>query len=349
MPLSANTLQDLFLREVDIGEELRVVPPFKNILEWNTEEAPELDPRHCYRAYKSKVYRRPLRMRTLPLEPGARGFIAAQDSHGILALYGSNARPEWTFFPLAAEEQILDVFVREWEREMIGMPPALMVRILSSTFHVNMLIGDKVRTTAGRSYTFGSYIPARKRRLLRFVPLKTRADGVVSGLYFNAIGPEHDAIYDLAITCRPHPDIQLASSLPMHPQFPESTEDTIFHGWYATSASLNDIAQIQLCKDTSVEEKCCIGLLIHYNNGSCESVGQWRWDFKTDEFLFAQESMSYLWFKMNENETRILDIGLKASSSTDTSNPDDMRQEKHLRGDIVWWFTGSRDRLAFVP
>ncbi|KAL8932671.1 MAG: hypothetical protein Q9216_006733 [Gyalolechia sp. 2 TL-2023] len=363
--------QDLFLRDLDFGEELQIVPAVNNIIEWDTPEAPGLDPRHCYLGYKPQPYRRPLRMKSMPLEAGTRGIIAAQDSHGILALYawhpnadigkiyedqlyfiyrvGSNARPTWTFFPMRAEEQVLDIFVREHEPRMTVAGPALVVQPTLLHIHTDMLTVDKVRTTAGRSYTFGSHIPGSSQHYIRFVPLKSRADGVVSGLYFNAVGPEHEAIYDLAITCRPHPDIHLAWTRPMQPGLPDLPDEVTRRRWYATSASLNDIAQIQVCRDVPVEGRCCIGLLIYYNDGSCESVGQWRWDFEVDEFVSAQGSMLYLWFKMNDKNTRLLDLGLEASSSTDVSNLEDMRQKVPLRGTIVWCFSDDTVRLTFIP
>ncbi|KAL8830487.1 MAG: hypothetical protein Q9170_005716, partial [Blastenia crenularia] len=339
---------DLFLRDLDVGQELCVIPPFKNVLEWNAPQEPTINPTMCYRTHPLRKCEGPARMRLMSLVPSARGIVAAETARGIFALYAwhpevehrkiydhqlyfdivreNHPYPKWTFFPMTAEEQILDVFIREKPTKNNLSFPALVIL-----------------TTSGRSYTFGPYIDPTYRIYYRFIPLKERADGVVSDFFFNEIGWEQNHIVDLGIACRPYPDVQIPSLSPQQPIFPGMPEGAPCSEWFASSASLANILRIQKCYNTVEEIKACMGLLIHYRDGTCDSLGQWRWDHEIEDCQQVEGDHKVFGFKLIEKgrRTRIQDVTLVLPSpidpNTGADKADDLYQWGPFEGTIVWW------------
>jgi hypothetical protein len=50
------------------------------------------------------------------------------------------------------------------------------------------------------------------------------------------------------------------------------------HDWFMTKASLSRALGIRLCEDLSHQKRRCLGILVHYEDGYIEALGQVRWD-----------------------------------------------------------------------
>ena len=138
MILCADTIQDLLLRDVSIGQNPFLDSAFKDIVEWNVPEAPEIDPKHCYHTPRSTGNGGPTRMRWIPLGRGISGIVAAHGFQGILTLHAwydssdvksiYNDHPyitedtQWMFFPIGAEERVSEVWIRQSPYETAPSP-----------------------------------------------------------------------------------------------------------------------------------------------------------------------------------------------------------------------------------
>ncbi|KAL8741061.1 MAG: hypothetical protein Q9190_006290 [Brigantiaea leucoxantha] len=119
-PINLGLAEDLLLRDVSIGQKPFLDPAFKDIVEWNVPEAPEIDPKHCYHTSRLIGNAGPTRMRWIPLGRGLSGIVAAHGFQGMLTLhawYDSSdiksiysdhpyitGDAQWMFFPIRTEE-----------------------------------------------------------------------------------------------------------------------------------------------------------------------------------------------------------------------------------------------------
>lgn len=136
--LALTLLQDLLLRDVSIGQKPFLDPAFKDIVEWNVPEAPEIDPKNCYHTSYSTGNGGPLRMRWIPLGRGLSGIVAAHGFQGMLTLHawydGSDSKSiyndhpyitedaQWLFFPIGVEEYVSEVWIRQSPYETAPSP-----------------------------------------------------------------------------------------------------------------------------------------------------------------------------------------------------------------------------------
>ncbi|KAL5359888.1 hypothetical protein BJX96DRAFT_174774 [Aspergillus floccosus] len=119
-----------------------------------------------------------------------------------------------------------------------------------------------LQTTRGRYALFGEY-PAhgwvRNQSAYEFLPLTHPEDGLDSSLCRNGFDPDSSFISGYGVTCDPT----------IAPKSPAS------------------LSHVQACWSVARYYRRCLGLLLHYEDGSCESVGQFRWDQRISERIQA--------------------------------------------------------------
>jgi hypothetical protein len=130
--------------------------------------------------------------------------------------------------------------------------------------------------------TFGPYAPLNKRYLLRFKPLVADEGGVVSGICHNGLDPGSPYISIFGATCDPRrlaENARIGDSRPFQARLnnPLGSRGHTW-SWYMTKAPLRGLSEVQVCQDRDQLHRPCIGLLLYYEDGLVESLGQIRID-----------------------------------------------------------------------
>ena len=89
------------------------------------------------------------------------------------------------------------------------------------------------------------------------------------------------------------------------------------------------------CRNTSEECRRCIGFLFTYLDGSCQAVGQWRWDFGIDSIMLKNSGSALIRYQENESKTRILAVEIQASTEG-LPMYNDTWECHPLEGQIIW-------------
>jgi hypothetical protein len=104
---------------------------------------------------------------------------------------------------------------------------------------------------------------------------------------------------------------------------------------YFSRASLKDLSQVEICKVSKPSPRC-IGLLLHYGNGSREVVGQYRWDHCTSHDIRGCKTVSFQWAESKDSRAYLTDIRFSGMLSGNWT----------LEGEIVWWFNWAEDFIS---
>lgn len=182
----------------------------------------------------------------------------------------------------------------------------------------------QVKSTLGRSYTFGPYQPDQQSLCLN----KNNRE-FVSGICFNKPQLNHRAITHIGITCKPYEFSEKYSALSSrHLECPERLNR---HKWFLSNASLKDIAKIQLCRDDRWPNQPYVGILITYKDESQTALGQWRWDASLEIIPF-DDKFQFMHYKSCHHAIIGIEFHIESAITEVTWS------KARLHGEIFWWF-----------
>lgn len=140
---------------------------------------------------------------------------------------------------------------------------------------------SKVRTTLGRTATFGPSLSERQQGNHEFYPLVDNGSGIISGIFHGGPNPaSRGCISETGVTCNGQrcsklPDLETPFILYNMLPFPVP-DGPPTPGWYVTNAPLEGLLKVQVCRDQEQRHRPCICLLLHYKTGQVKPLGQIR-------------------------------------------------------------------------
>lgn len=117
--------------------------------------------------------------------------------------------------------------------------------------------------------------------------------------------------------------------------------------WFYSSASLAGVVRVdvgQLC-EAGVDH--CIGLVLHYQDGHRETLGQWRPDFPSSIIAPADFLIFYLGKTKNNKRTVQTVRTSKSCLSAERLGGRKVVQVP-LAATLVWWFQSDETRLRVI-
>jgi hypothetical protein len=111
-----------------------------------------------------------------------------------------------------------------------------------------------------------------------------------------------------------------------------------------TKASLSRALGIRLCEDLSHRDRRCLGILLHYEDGSIEALGQVRWDKNISSETIPIQEFEY---RLHLGQRPFVTCRGRSHWTLEG-----LEEEEHgwknvpTSGTIVWWFCSRGDRLV---
>ncbi|EFR03108.1 hypothetical protein MGYG_06103 [Nannizzia gypsea CBS 118893] len=245
---------------------------------------------------------------------------------------GTKMKPiYWIFFPINIGESVEAAWVRRVKNiHELASSPILVIR-----------------TTFGRTATFGPHIPTELLRRYAFHPLVSGNDGVISGICHDGLDPERGQISEFGVTCdKSHRAGAITLEPPFErydaPRIPRRTGSPTTT-WYLTKAPLEGLLRVQICRDREHVLKPCIGLLLYYKCGRVESLGQFRWDQDISSEAFPPICVR----KGNYNDNGYIIQDIQTASRCRNANERNGEwRELPQTGTITWWFGHLGDAIT---
>ncbi|PKY04434.1 hypothetical protein P168DRAFT_236040 [Aspergillus campestris IBT 28561] len=345
----------LFIKRIQLERELRGVPYI-----WSTPCPPTVPLTSFYRASRKSLGN--VRVHYIKFDPHVRGLLACCTQYGLVGIHGLTdtsttfrafvdlmyrRRPEshkhWMYFPFNPQESIIAAWVRRLVFGNHGNCPPLLL------------------TSRGRTITFGPQLPSDVYGPYRYELLGGIRDGPISGIFHDglnlapnfeldeSIGSyyNHDANYikDIGVTCDNESSVEARKTLPanihMDPPTFAPDGDRLAGTWYMTSASLCNIAKAQICRDTDQSHRPCLGLLLYYDDGHMEAIGQIRWDRDVSEEV---DRPTYIVNAVIDGKNYIKDV-LNRVYGSELTRGESTWQNLPASGTIRWWFSERGDQI----
>ncbi|EZF12473.1 hypothetical protein H112_06592 [Trichophyton rubrum D6] len=264
----------------------------------------------------------------------------------------------WMYFPINDGEQI----EAAWVRKIKGLYGQMSNPVLV------------IKTTFGRTATFGPYHREDYRRKDELIPLVKDSDGTISGFIHDGLDTDKHEISLFGLTCRNQdgndndngndpsddhhddhehepsdnnngtklspPPVENYISPP-----PYAADGLQALNWYMTEARLDGVCRVRACRDLEQAHNPCIGVLLYYDNGRAETLGQIRWDQEVSQDINVPVRLRR--GKLDGNPY-VADIqGMAAAGCGPTEGePGDEWLELPRTGTMVWWFCISRDIIS---
>lgn len=192
----------------------------------------------------------------------------------------------------------------------------------------------QVKSTLGRSYTFGPYQPDQQS----FYSNKNNREFVRESISTNR-NSTTVPLSHVGITCKPFEFSEKYSSLSFrHLKCPEKLNR---HEWFLSNALLEDIAKIQLCGDDCLPNKPYVGILIIYKDESQTVLGQWWW-YASLEMIPFDDKFQFMQYKSCHNTIIGIEFQVESAITEVTWS------KGPLHGENFWWFNRvSNSNLEF--
>lgn len=171
------------------------------------------------------------------------------------------------------------------------------------------------------------------RRHMTLERLNGTPDGHVKSIYYNDLRPKC-VDQDLRVAVVSTKEVTV--EVPENPPWPISRVPdfckTAGQEWYHSQAKLGNVQSIDTCKHRTSGD--LLGMLLHYEDGTREAVGQWRFDYVIE--AITQQNVAYLaQFHLQYNDgipcVRNLMFRRRPPSRAWVTIP--------MRGYLVWWFS----------
>ncbi|WEW56791.1 hypothetical protein PRK78_002245 [Emydomyces testavorans] len=331
--------------------------PFRKRRIWSSPNPPKFQPRNVHHTRNS------CRLHYVKLGAEVQGLVVCCFDAKILGIYGfsgmskafktftslMNRRPicrqkYWFFFPINPGEFIEAAWIRKlksirgtcYNPILVVSPKSPLLSLHNSPI--------EIRTTLGRTITFGPHSPAHMQHLYKFRSLVKDGDGVVSGIFHDGLDPKAWCVSEVGVTCEHQGRTSVLDSGPTfdHYSAPPTSlrEGSPETSWYMTKASLEGLLRVRVCRDKRESHHPCCGLLLYYQDRRIESLGQIRWDQGLSHELLAPIHIEISNF---DGKNYVKDIyGATADGGLKLGIGGLQLPE---RGTIVWWFGRLGDRI----
>lgn len=175
-----------------------------------------------------------------------------------------------------------------------------------------------------------------------FQPLVKPSDGLISGIFHNYLESDNEHIADFGVTCEPIQTVEREVTAPSMGSYSLPSKATgrriSLLSFYMTKAPLDNIEEIQICRNREKSQNRCIGILIYYSNGEVEAIGQIRWDQEISEKIHVPIQVQ----TVTEGERSIVRDIQTLSHSHDEK---DDWQKIPDSGTIAWWSSPLGDEI----
>lgn len=219
--------------------------------------------------------------------------------------------------------------------------------------------------------TFGPHDPALHARFIfKFYSLVKHGDGVISGICHNGWDPASIYLSEIGVSFH---SSSHRGSIDQTPEERESrrpagqNQGTILEpesrprvdsylpppllfrssplSHYMTKAPLQGLIDVQYCRDTKLPHRPCIGLLLYYDDGGIESLGQIRWDRKMSDRIFAPVCLLR---GIEDGKHYVKDVrAITGPSSKRIEEAEDWLGIP-THGSLIWWFGHLGDHLTLL-
>ncbi|OJJ67122.1 hypothetical protein ASPBRDRAFT_59125 [Aspergillus brasiliensis CBS 101740] len=326
-------------------------------IKWTSPSSPDFHARNFV------SHRQEHRLHYMALDPPVQGLLvcsAAGQTVGIHAFSGTNQAfkkfvdsadrrvkkirlrdslvhvvkescPYWFYFPLNDQEDIQGAWIRNW-RQPQGEAKEIFTDALM------------LRTSLGRSVTFGPVYPDRYTDDCDYIPLVRNTDGPISGIFHDGFDPVKDCIQVCGATCDSPRDDKAPVLLPWRNAIrpPGVNPDDDRYPWFKTNATLRGLTKVQVCRDRTQPHHPCLGMLMFYADGHVESSGQIRWDYGLDEEICGPIMV----VKGVVNGKLFVKDIQSAKDEVESTVRSPGRHILPAEGLFVWWFSELGDRLT---
>ncbi|ODM19629.1 hypothetical protein SI65_04614 [Aspergillus cristatus] len=240
----------------------------------------------------------------------------------------------WLYFPINDGEFIRAAWVRRVKRmDGSGAMPILVIE-----------------TSLGRTMTFGHHVPARLRHLYDYLPLVKNGDGVITGIFHNGLDPQASKfrsgkISVFGVTCNEKQYRSQALNpepTPIHLDAPQLPGCNPGLAWYMTKARLEGLCRVRVCRDREELHQSCLGLLLYYEDGHLESLGQVRWDRDLEHEVLAPFRVENV---VVGGKNYIKDVR-KDAAYTGNFLKESKWQSVPRYGTLIWWFGHMGNRIT---
>jgi hypothetical protein len=109
-----------------------------------------------------------------------------------------------------------------------------------------------------------------------------------------------------------------------------------------TKAPLQGLSKVRVCRDCSNPHQLCLGLLLYYEDGHIEFLGQIRWDCN-----LAREALAPICIGSSDWKQYIKDVR-EAADCTEDASRGIIWQRLPQSGTIYWWFGCSADVITIL-
>jgi hypothetical protein len=168
-------------------------------------------------------------------------------------------------------------------------------------------------------------------------------DGMVSGIFHNAVETKKDFISLCGVSCDPHTVKREAVS----PKLPSCTKPSLAGtrslDWYMSKASLHDCCGLRFCIEQHTGRQRYIGLLIYYGHGSQEALGQFRWDLTVTEMVLPNQAQYHNNVIQGKHRIRWSLSEAKSDCQNETC-----WKALPPSGIMFWWFGPHGEQLRIV-
>ncbi|KAL4808050.1 hypothetical protein BDV18DRAFT_158168 [Aspergillus unguis] len=304
---------------------------------WSSPNPPQVQPWNIYSVQKN------YRLTYLETGDEVQGLFVCCTNSGIKEIYAapravgdlqsfikpiihhtSNSDAHWVYFPINVGETIDNA----WVRKTRGMTGAAAQPFLT------------IRTSFGRLVTFGPQPPANMRILYECRSLRRAGDGAILGFIHDGLDYGNPSILTFGVTCDPAVPVKDPQPEPPFPLYKPPPipyrRGSPANTWFFSKARLESLHSVQACHDRQKAHRPLIGLLLHYDDGHVESVGQFRWDQEITPDILAPVHIQYGFTK----EGRYL----KTIETREQEKSDWYKVP--LSGTLVWWFGHLGEEIA---
>ncbi|KAE8338391.1 hypothetical protein BDV24DRAFT_176815 [Aspergillus arachidicola] len=256
-----------------------------------------------------------------------------------------NSPAYWFYFPINNGELITAAWIRKMKySSALAWPPALAVSLFRS-YSKPFLLTEKIKTSLRRDIIFGPQPPSHLNHIYEFQALVQDGDGTISGIVHDGLGPTSTRITEIGVTCNPGCQVEAPGHEPQFGRYecPEIWgRSTPITTWYMTKASLEGLHKVRVCRDLEKSHRPCIGLLLYYEEGRIESLGQVRWDRDLTHDVLAP---MYIEKGNIDGKDYIKGIQRDTACTWPESKVSTWRKIPE-NGTIVWWFGHLGDKVA---
>jgi len=191
-------------------------------------------------------------------------------------------------------------------------------------------------TSQGRHMTFGTSVQTYEQHLFKFHQLSC-TPAHASGFCLNHLGVVGSSDFVFAVAHK----TTFNANRESRPTIPASLigipKNYVIGGWFYSEACLLGVTELQLCIDQSQLYHPCIGILLKYNDGRLESLGQWRYDFAFT--LVKVTTHFYVCTQIVGNRSYVQYVGLKKGESSESGQ---VWQRVSAQDKVSWWCTSGR-------